>query len=168
MMRRPLELGHRVRDQHVPLHEPPTEARQDRLANPDGAQGEVHPGHVVHPGLDHRDREIRHPRQAAMPITNEDQELLQDPSVGPYSSFCLASLLELETTELLDQIGELLGHGLGPPAQATTTFSLVASIRRDDPSVKPGPRPNSRGGDRQGDLRVPMAATLHQGPRRRA
>jgi hypothetical protein len=71
-----------------------------------------------------------------MPVTDEDQELLQDPSVGPYSSFRLASLLALEVTELLNQVGELLGHGLGPPPRATTSFSLVDSIWRDDPAVK--------------------------------
>src|SRR6185503_17576440 len=71
-----------------------------------------------------------------MPITNEDQELLQDPSVGPYSSFRLASLLALKVTELLNQVGELLRHGLGPPPRATTTFSLIVSIRRHHPGVK--------------------------------
>src|SRR5262245_1204192 len=71
-----------------------------------------------------------------MPITNEDQELLQDPSVGPYSSFCLAALLALEVTELLDQVGQRVGHGLGPPARATTTFSLIGSIGRNHPRVK--------------------------------
>src|SRR5207249_155394 len=138
-VRRALELGDRVRDQHVPLHQPRTEARQGRLTNPHRAQRQVRPGHVVHPALDHRAREVRHPRQAAMPVTDEDQELLQDPSVGPYSSFRLASLLALEVTELLNQVGELLRHGLGPPPRATTTFSLIVSIRRHDPSVKLGP-----------------------------
>jgi len=40
-----------------------------------------------------------------MAITNEDQELLQDPSVGLYASFRLAALLTLKITELLDQVG---------------------------------------------------------------
>src|SRR5437867_13405790 len=71
-----------------------------------------------------------------MPITNEDQELLQDPSVGSDSSFGLAALLALEVTELLDQLGELLGHGLGPPARATTTLSPLGSIGRHAPGVK--------------------------------
>src|SRR5437870_10663066 len=79
-----------------------------------------------------------------MPITNEDQELLQDPSVGSDSSLGLAALLALEVTELLDQLGELLGHGLGPPARATTTLSPLGSIGRHDPGVK-APRHGDEG-----------------------
>ena len=145
-MRRPLELGDRVGDQHLPLHQPRTEARHGRLTNPHGAERQVGASHVVHPGLDHRGREVRHPRQAAVVMTDEDQELLQDPSVGPYSSFRLAALLALEVAELLDKIGELLGHGLGPPPRATTTFALVSSIRRHHPGVKRLPRCHQRVG----------------------
>src|SRR5207249_11109068 len=74
-------------------------------------------------------------RQPAVPITNEDQELLQDPSVGSHSSFRLAALLSLEVAELFDQVSKLLGHGLGPPGRATTTFPLGGSIRTGDPTV---------------------------------
>src|SRR5438445_12597305 len=76
-------------------------------------------------------------RQPAVPITNEDRELLQDPSVGSACSFRLAALLAMEVAELFDQVSELLGHGLGPPGRATTTFPLIGSIGRDNPNVKP-------------------------------
>src|SRR5260370_41054947 len=79
-----------------------------------------------------------------MPIRDEDQELLQDPSLGPNPSSGLAALLALEVAELLDQLGELLGHGLGPPARATTTFSLSGSIRGHDPAVKRSRRRGER------------------------
>src|SRR6516164_2950917 len=71
-----------------------------------------------------------------MAMTDEDQELLQDPSIGPNASFRFTALLTLEVAELLHQVDELLGHGLGPPPRATTTFPLVGSIRRHHPGVK--------------------------------
>src|SRR5205823_12582020 len=64
------------------------------------------------------------------------QKLLQVPSVRSHASFRLAALLALEVAELLDQLRERLGHVLGPPARATTTFSLSGSIGGDHPAVK--------------------------------
>src|SRR5207245_3858565 len=118
-----LQPGYRLYREHFTLHQPRTEARQGRLADSHCGKREVTGRHVVHPCLNHRRCQVRHPRQAPVPIPNEDQELLQDPSVSLDSSFSLAALLEPEVTELLDQLGELLGHGLGPPARATTTLS---------------------------------------------
>ncbi len=65
----------------------------------------------------------------------EDHELLEYPLVGLDASFCFPTLLTLKVAEVLDQLRELLGHGLSPPARTTTTFSLVSS-GRDDPAVK--------------------------------
>ncbi len=135
-MRRPLERGDRVGDERPTLHQPGAEARQGRLADPHGAQRQVRPGHVIHPRLDGRGREVRDPRQPTVPIAHEDQELLEYPSVGLHASFCFPTLLALKVAEVLDQLRELLGHGLSPPARATTTFSLVSSIGRHDPCVK--------------------------------
>src|SRR5262249_51351819 len=71
-----------------------------------------------------------------MPVTHKDQELLQVPPVGSDASIRLATLLALEVAKLLHQVGELLGHGIGPPARATTTLSPIGSIGRDYPRVK--------------------------------
>src|SRR5262249_16672600 len=74
------------------------------------------------------------------------------PSVRLHSSVGLAALLALKQTELLHPFHELLGHGHGPPARATTTFSPGSSIGRHEPAVKgDGPRA------RLDDERVPMA-----------
>ena len=68
---------------------------------------------------------------------DEDEELFQHPSVGLHSSVALAALFALEVAKLLHQLAQRLGHGLGPPARATTTRSPGLSIGRDDPPVKP-------------------------------
>src|SRR5262249_26762880 len=119
----------------LPLHERRTKARQGALPNTDGAHGQIAAGHVIHPGLDGRGLEIADPSEPSAHTAYERQELLQGPSVRPHASIRLASLLALIGAKLFDQFDEGLGHGCGPPARATTTFSLRSSIGRDEPAV---------------------------------
>src|SRR5215813_11538837 len=55
--------------------------------------------------------EIIHASHPPVILTDEHQQLLEIPSIRSYPSFRFAPLLALKVAELLDQVGEVLGHG---------------------------------------------------------
>lgn len=137
LMGRPIHPGHGIGRQHAPLDQPGAEARQDRLPAPQGVEGEIVGRHLIHPGLDRRDGQVRHPSQPPLAGPDEDEELLQVPAIGPHPPLRSAALLALAGAELFDKLPKV-GHGLGPRvAPATTTFSPGSSIGGNHPGVKP-------------------------------
>src|SRR5713101_10139932 len=93
-------------------------------------------------------------------MPHEEEELFQDPSIGLDPSCGFTALLALEVAELLDQFGQRLGHGLSPPARATTTVSPSGSMGGHDPPVKQ-PR---RGGNRLRGVRAALRRPIgHHG-----
>ena len=141
MVRWSIKQRDRIRGEQLPLYHKRTKARESALPDTNGAHGQIAGGHVIHPGLDGRRLEIADPSQPSAKTAYEQQELLQRPSVGPHASFRFASLLALVDAELVDELDEGLGHGCGPPARATTTFSLRSSIGRDQPAVNRARQP---------------------------